>query len=247
MLIADEHRLHILSRTHPQAANSRGDTPLHMAAYHGQEWAVDTLLRLGADCLAVNDKGQSPFRVARHNTVRSMLKSAVAPGETVTASTGDVGVESGVGRPKDNDSGNAIAVLHRSPIHQEQNSPSRGRINDVREGNAHRRFGQESGGAFSGAEPPGADTRRQGGELTSKRYHGNVQSPTNDRSDGGMADCDGEGFDRSVNGSLVSSLVPTGAWSEETFSFQEKSGGDLSFEEGSSEGAPSLESEGDVR
>lgn len=44
-----------------------------MAAYHGRMWAVNTLLRLGADHTAENDERRRPIDVARHDTVRSML------------------------------------------------------------------------------------------------------------------------------------------------------------------------------
>eukprot|EP00903_Cladosiphon_okamuranus_P019469 g17903.t1 len=218
-----------------------------MAAYHGQKWAVDTLLRLGADRLAANDKGQIPFQVARHNNIRSMLKPAVAPGETVVVFPGDVGAERGVGRPKENDSGNTTALLHKSSIHQKQNSPSGKVIDNVPGGIDHRCFGRKGAGPFTSGEPSDADAGRQGEELSSKRHHDNVEPSTNDRSDGGPADYRGEGFDRLVNGSLVSGLESTDALKEESYYFLEQSVGDLSFEEGSSEGAPSLESEAAMR
>lgn len=204
-----------------------------MAAYHGQEWAVETLLRLEANRLATNDNGERPFQVARHNTVRSMLQPSVAPGEVVAASTAKVGVGGGVGRPKENDSGQATA-MHRSPTHQENNSPSRGKNIDVQKGASQVRFGREPERLFAGDTPSGADTGRRGEEVTSKRYHGGAPPSTSETSDSGLAD-------------HASSLIATDMLEEGVYSRRENLGDDLSFEEGSSEGGLSLESEGGMR
>lgn len=220
-----------------------------MAAYHGQDWAVETLLRLGADCRATNDKGESPFQVARHNTVRSMLKPSVTPrGKTVAASAADVAVGGGVRIPRDNDSEKAT-TMRRPSIHQEKKSPSGGKSIDVQTGNDHIGFGPpESERLFSGAKPPGVDASRQGGELTNKRHFGGGIAPssTSERSDGGAA-AHGMGFDRFVNGSLPSTLISTDALEEGVDSSDKNLGDDLSFEEGSSEGELSLESEDGMR
>lgn len=228
MVDSEQPSMLLCERFLSQAVNSNGDTPLHMAAYHGHEWAVLTLLRLGADCRATNDKGQSPFQVARYNTVRSMLKSSVKPGGTAgAASAGDVEAGSGVGIPTDNDLAKATRSI------------------DVRREISHRHFGQESERPSSGAGPSGADAGREGKQQsTTKRCLGNTQPSTNERSDGGVAG--GESFDRLVNGRLISSLISTDALEGERYSFHGKSEGDLSFEEGSSEGELSLESEGGI-
>ncbi len=81
-----------------QAANTNGDTPLHMAAYHGQEWAVDTLLRLGADPRAANVKKQQPLQVASHSNVRSRLQSSMtAQGRAEAVAVSPRRVEEGSG------------------------------------------------------------------------------------------------------------------------------------------------------
>lgn len=69
-----------------------------MASYHGQEWGVDTLLRLGADPRATNDKGQQPLQVSRHNNVRSMLQCWTSPAQEEASAVppgGDLAEEDG--------------------------------------------------------------------------------------------------------------------------------------------------------
>lgn len=60
-----------------QALTSAGDTPLHMAAYHGRKWAVKTLLYLGANPNLRNNEGKLPYQVARQEDVREVLRIAV--------------------------------------------------------------------------------------------------------------------------------------------------------------------------
>lgn len=217
----------------PQAANINGDTPLHMAAYHGQEWAVETLLRLGADGRATNDKGERPFEIAKLNDIRSMLKPSVSPGATAA---GVAGAGGRVGRPTDKDSITSTG-MHRAPVHQEYISIYRERGINTQNGGSHRRFSQESERPFSGAEPSGAGARREEGQQTSSRHH-------NHSSQSCTTMADGERCDRLVSSSLVSSLVSTGTLEGGSCSLHEHLGDDLSFEEGSSEGELSQENEG---
>lgn len=155
----------------------------------------------------------------------------------MAASAGDVGADGVVRRPWDNDSEKATPK-HRSSIHQEY-SPSGEKSTDVQRGINHPRFGPESERLFSGVKPSGADTGRKKGR------HGKALSSTNERPDGGIAE--DEGFDRLVNGSLVSSLISTETEGEGSYFFRANRGGDISFEEGSSEGELSQESEGGMR
>ncbi|XP_058449295.1 ankyrin-1-like, partial [Malaya genurostris] len=60
------------------AKDSRGDTPLHRAALHGNREIVDLLLREGADFSVKNNEGYSPENLARnnnHNDVVELLQS----------------------------------------------------------------------------------------------------------------------------------------------------------------------------
>lgn len=228
-------------RNRRQAPNSCGDTPLHMAAFHGQEWAIDALIRLGADCHATNDKGECPFQVARQNTIRSKLNP---PGERVAASAGDIGAEGGEGRPWDDYSDKVTALL-RPSIRQEYNSRCGERSIDVQRRVSHRRFGQQSEGRISGAELPCADSGQEGGRLISKRRHGSAQSSASERSNGGIADDQGPVW--LVNDSLVSSLISTETEEEGSYPFHERRRDELSFEEGSSEGELSQDGEGGTR
>ncbi|KAH0611934.1 uncharacterized protein H6S33_009986 [Morchella sextelata] len=49
---------------HRNAINSRGQTPLHVAAEHGTAVLVDTLLRHGANVAAKDDYGKTPLHMA---------------------------------------------------------------------------------------------------------------------------------------------------------------------------------------
>lgn len=203
-----------------------------MAAYHGQEWAVEILLRLGADCRATNDNGEHPFQVARHNNIRSMLKPSAMPGEMTDASRGDLGSESEVRRPSDNESDKATAI-ERSSMDQKQSPPGERSINAQREVN-HGRFGSGSEKLFPGIKPSGSDTGRDGGRLINNELH------DNEKLDGGGT-VDVKRFGRLVDGSVASSLISTDAQEKGSY-FLENFGSDLSFEEGSSEGELSQDS-----
>ena len=48
----------------PNARNENGDTPLHIAAHHGQTEAIAALIAKGADPNARNENGDTPLHIA---------------------------------------------------------------------------------------------------------------------------------------------------------------------------------------
>lgn len=223
----------------PQAVTSGGDTPLHTAAYHGQEWAIDTLLRLGANRRAINDNQQRPLQVARHNTARSMLQPSMTPGgrESAAVYAGAIEAECWAGRPQDLEGAD---VLHISRT-RERDFPTGDSFSGV-QGEAERGRVREEVGRFSvGAMSLDEDNRRQHGILGRKQ--GNTLPSTKENSD---YSAEAENFDRMINSSsFVSSLVSTETEEDGNAPFV-KGGGDPVFEEGSSEGEFSQDSAGDL-
>jgi len=106
-------------------------------------------------------------------------------------------------------------------------------------GRADERFGGEGvGWRSSDAGPPHKDTRRRH-RKEDENQHGDEQPPTSESRDG-VAD---NGFlDRLAGGSLVSSLETTEIEEEGDNDLPEQQEGDISFEEGSSEGELSQDS-----
>lgn len=105
-------------------------------------------------------------------------------------------------------------------------------------GRADEGFGGE------GVEQRSSDVVPSGDETRWHRKHnrqrqGDAQSPTDESRDGVA---DSEFLDRLAGGSLVSSLATTKIEEEGEIDLPEKQGGDVSFEEGSSEGDLSQDS-----
>lgn len=109
-VVADEQAVAYTALQHnAQAKTLTHDTPLHMAAYHNREWAVDALLRLGGDALASarNNDGTLPHQVARHGNMRDLLRLAVRHTKADTPSSEGPGADSdGDGRLSSSDKNN---------------------------------------------------------------------------------------------------------------------------------------------
>lgn len=229
-----------------------------MAAYHGQEWAIDTLLRLGANRHAVNYKQQWPLQVARHNTVRSMLRSSMAPGERGFAAVSAGAIDEAAhqaGRTQD-------YALEQGGVLKEVSSVVEG---DVRTGDNHhgdvqgraekRRVHDEGVRRLSSdAMPLDEDvTRRRQQGILKEKHHGDAllllstkeKSTTDDTTE------EEETLESMINNNnincFVGNLGSTEASETEGNSpiVLELKGGPL-FEEGSSEGEYSQDSGGEL-
>ncbi|CAM9664114.1 unnamed protein product [Ectocarpus sp. 12 AP-2014] len=210
-----------------EATTSNGDTPLHMAAFHGREWAVEILLRLGANRGAINDRGERPIQVARHNTVRAMLgPSTGSPNQDEESAAGFASsFEEGEGDVPRNIPTNAN-FGHRTiggGNGRENAAPGAGVVEGV---------GRPS---FYETSSYKAKNRRVHRVLSQMEKSTFPSVEQESRTIG-----DNEHFDRFLNGSLVSSHVSTET--EVGFASLQKRGSDSSFEEASSEGELSLDS-----
>ena len=58
--------------------NKLGDTPLHLAAWRGQEDMVELLLRHGADQRVCNGQSQRPAEMAQSASCAVLLRSSSA-------------------------------------------------------------------------------------------------------------------------------------------------------------------------
>ncbi|CAB1115177.1 unnamed protein product [Ectocarpus sp. CCAP 1310/34] len=211
---------------HGGATTSNGDTPLHMAAFHGREWAVEKLLRLGANRGAINDRGERPVEVARHNTVRAMLgPSTGSPNQDEEPAVGFASsFEEGEGDVPRNIPTNT-KFGHRTiggGNGRENADPGAGVVEGVRR-------------SFYETPSSKAKNRRVHRVLSQMEKS---TLPSVEQESGKIGD--NEQFDRSLNGSLVSSHVSTET--EVRFASLQKRGSDSSFEEASSEGELSLDS-----
>lgn len=206
-----------------------------MAAYHGQKWAIEILLRLGANRQAMNALQQRPIQVARHNTVRPMLRHSMTPGEkeSAAAHASVIPAECRAGRPQDYDLEEA-GVLNGPTIGErdyrtgDNNHGVQGKVDKGRVQEEVRR-------TFSGAMPLHEATRRQkSDELPS------TEESTCDTAEEEM-------LARIMNSSsFISSLGSTEAEEEGDDPLVLKVGGDPVFEEGSSEGDFSQDSGGEL-
>lgn len=197
-----------------------------MAAFHGREWAVEILLRLGADREATNDRGERPAQVARHNAVRAVLgPSTRSPNQDEEPAAGFAySFEEGGGDvprniPNNANFGNRTIGGGNGPENLEADA---GAVEGV--------------GRHSFYETPSS-------KATNRRVHGVLsqleKSTLPSVEQEFVKEGDNETFDRLLNGSLVSSHVSTET--EQGFASLQKRGSDCSFEEGSSEGDLSLD------
>ncbi|CAN0137843.1 unnamed protein product [Ectocarpus sp. 6 AP-2014] len=210
-----------------EATTSNGDTPLHMAAFHGREWAVEILLRLGANRGAINDRGERPVQVARHNTVRAMLGPST-------------------GSPNHNEE---LAAGFASSFEEGEgdvprNIPTNASFGHGTIGGGNRRENAETGAGVVGGVGRRSFYETPSSKAKNWRVHGvpsqlekSTLPPVEQESE---KIGDNKHFDRLLNGSLVSSRVSTET--EEGSASLQKRGSDSSFEEASSEGELSLDS-----
>ncbi|CAM9712556.1 unnamed protein product [Ectocarpus sp. 4 AP-2014] len=210
-----------------EATTSNGDTPLHMAAFHGREWAVKILLRLGANREAINDRGERAVQVARHNTVRAMLgPSTGSPNQDEEPAAGFASsFEEGEGDVPRNSPTNAN-FGHRTICGgngRENADPGAGVVEGV---------GRRS--IFE--TPMSKEKNRRVHRVLSQMEKSTL--PAVEQESGKIGD--NEHFDRLLKGSLVSSRVSTET--EVGFASLPKRESDSSFEEASSEGELSLDS-----
>ena len=63
-------------------ANRRGETPLHRAARRGKRDLVPLLLAAGANPLALDRVGKTPFDYARNKHIRASLQATTDINET---------------------------------------------------------------------------------------------------------------------------------------------------------------------
>jgi ankyrin repeat protein len=68
----------LVAGARPNAVGGRGVTPLHLAAYHGNERIIRRLLRAGADRKRENQDGRTAAQVAERNG----HPSALLPGDS---------------------------------------------------------------------------------------------------------------------------------------------------------------------
>ncbi|CAM9704331.1 unnamed protein product [Ectocarpus fasciculatus] len=208
-----------------EATNSNGDTPLHMAAFHGREWAVEILLRLGVNRGATNDRGERPFEVARHNTVRAMIgPSTGSPNQDEERHA--YGFEEGEGYVPRNIPTNA--TFGNRPIGG-GNGPENAETGaGVVEGVGRRSFDSTPSSKAANWGVHGVLNQLEEHTLPSVEQE-SVKNGDNER------------FDRLLDGSrLESSHVSTET--EQGFASLQKRGSDSSFEEASSEGELSFDS-----
>ncbi|XP_058453811.1 serine/threonine-protein phosphatase 6 regulatory ankyrin repeat subunit A-like [Malaya genurostris] len=67
------------------AKDSRGDTPLHLAALHGNKEIVDLFLKEGADISVKNNEGDIPENLARNNNHNDVVKLLQSTGDLFIA------------------------------------------------------------------------------------------------------------------------------------------------------------------
>lgn len=199
-----------------------------MAAFHGREWAVEILLRLGANRGAINDRGERPVQVARHNTVRAMLgPSTGSPNQDEEPAAGFASsFEAGEGDVP-------------------RNIPTNANFGHRTIGGGNGRENAETGaGVVEGVGRRSFYETPSSSKAKNRRVHGVLSqlekstSPSVEQESGKIGD--NEHCDRLLNGSLVSSHVSTET--EQGFASLQKQGSDSSFEEASSEGELSLDS-----
>lgn len=219
-----------------------------MAAFHGREWAIDTLLRLGSDRDATNDEGKRPVQVARLNAVRKILQPATL-------------------LPDEDDQSSAALVIHERSGGAANRDRQRG--HDAERDNMRAKPADESyrSDPHIGGVPPEEEdvgNSNNGGRTSPKFEHPLCEAGHSRESrcvlDGDQLDivvslrehasASIAGDDRKIgglfNGSIVSSLVPTAPEEDGNASFGQ-SACDPFFEEGSSEEESSLDSGGGLR
>lgn len=204
-----------------------------MAAYHGKDWAIDTLLRLGANLQAINDKQQQPLQVARHNTVRSMLWPSMTPGEREPAavSAGAIQVECPAGRPQDYDLEEQgtmdVSTIGESDFYTRGSSG--GVEGKLQEDCVHEEVWRLSSGSVRS-------------EQDGRRQQDNTLSSINARTD---STPEHKLFKRMMDSDCLANGLGESE-EEKNDPFVVNVVGDPIFEEGSSEGEFSLDSEGEL-
>lgn len=236
----------ILPRHDQQAVTSSGDTCLHMAAFHGREWAIDTLVRLGSDRDATNGEGKRPVEVARLNAVRTILQQ---PSKTLH----DKINQSGAGFFADREwAGGAAGGDSQQGPNSRRDKKKRLRTDESTG------IGPGLGGGTQEEEDAGTGNNKG---RTSPNFGPPLGEADYSRPLRGLSDGDKRGvalplmgdgsagvarddlkLDSLFNGSLVSSLVSTVPEGDGSASLEHGGACDPFFEEGSSEEESSQES-----